>query len=134
MSSKTPILWRNLKIWWIFRKKSGKNIIISYLRSKLSILWRNMVKTIEIWRFEKNHKKKDKKNEKKKCVVTANYCARGVLYAINLGLVFKRSIKAKDALLRFVELANCTGHFRSLLNLQLFQRNEFMPSQIIIIK
>ena len=42
------------------QKKSGKSdkipdkkIIISYLRNKLSILWRNMVKTIEIRRFEK---------------------------------------------------------------------------------
>ena len=71
---KSP-LWRNLKIWWKFGK-SGKNletgkkpekyIIISYLPSKLSIMWRNMVKTIEIWKFEKSHK--TKKNQKKKVI------------------------------------------------------------------
>ena len=54
-------------------EKSGKNpetgknpeniIIISYMISKLSIMWRNMVKTIEIWRFEKNHKKKPHKKK-----------------------------------------------------------------------
>ena len=42
-------------------KRPEKNIIISYLIKKLSILWRNMVKTIEIWRFEKNHQKQDEK-------------------------------------------------------------------------
>ena len=30
-----------------------KSVIISYLMSKLSILWRNMVQTTEIWNFEK---------------------------------------------------------------------------------
>ena len=43
--------------------KSEKNTIISYLVSKLYIMWRNLVKTIEIWIFEKNHQ--EKKNEKK---------------------------------------------------------------------
>ena len=28
--------------------------------SKPSIMWRNMVKTIEIWKFEKNQQKKKK--------------------------------------------------------------------------
>ena len=60
-----------MKIW----RKSGKSrkirkpdefpekkFIISFLRRKPSILWRNMVKTAYIWRFEKNHLKK-KKNQ-----------------------------------------------------------------------
>ena len=43
-------------------EKNPENIIIiSYLISQLFIMWRNMVKTIEIWRFKKN----DKKNRKK---------------------------------------------------------------------
>ena len=52
------------------RKNPGKNlkpdkkIIISYLRSKSSILWKNMVKANEIWSFEKcDQRKKRKKKE-----------------------------------------------------------------------
>ena len=75
MWRKQSILWKNLKILWKSQKIRGKsgenpekirkpeknpgeNIIISDLISRLSIMWRNVVKTIEIWRFEKNHKKK----------------------------------------------------------------------------
>ena len=65
--------WLNLKIW-IKSGKIGKiqkpdkypekKIIISYLRSKLIILWRNMVKHAEIWRFENCP---DKSEKKKNC-------------------------------------------------------------------
>ena len=40
-----------------------KNIIISYLRSKLIILSRNMIENAEIWRFEKNPGKSEKKSK-----------------------------------------------------------------------
>ena len=45
-----------VSIW--LKNALEKNIIISYLIWKLCILWRNLVKTIEIWRFVKNPKKK----------------------------------------------------------------------------
>ena len=43
---------------------SGKKIIISLLRRKTTNLSRNMVKTVEIWRFEKclQEKLRKKKN------------------------------------------------------------------------
>ena len=41
-----------------------KNIIISYLISKLSIMSRNIVEIIEIRRFEKSDKKTKKKPQK----------------------------------------------------------------------
>ena len=37
--------------------------------SKPFIMCRNMVKTIEIWKFEKNHQKNQKKPKKKKKVI-----------------------------------------------------------------
>ena len=43
----------------------GKNIIISFLRCKLNILSRNVVKTVENLRFEKNIDENGKKEEKK---------------------------------------------------------------------
>ena len=62
MRSKQSILWRNMKIWC----KSGKiRKIIRKIISSCHVWKVNypscediMVKTIEIWRFEKNHKKK----------------------------------------------------------------------------
>ena len=47
-------------------KKSGKNIFILYLISKLTIMFRNIGQIIEIRRFEKRDQKKKKKKKKKK--------------------------------------------------------------------
>ena len=69
---------RNLKILgksgkigkkiWKPEEIPDKKIIISYLRYKPSILWRIMVKTNEIWRFEKcDQKNKNKKRIFKLC-------------------------------------------------------------------
>ena len=44
-------------------KNPEKNIIISYLISKLSIMSRNIVQIIEIRRFEKSDKKTKKKRD-----------------------------------------------------------------------
>ena len=68
---KTEEIWRNEQNPEIIRKPDEipeNKIIISHLRSKPSNLSRNMVKSVEIWRFEKcpQEKLRNKKKLKKK--------------------------------------------------------------------
>ena len=119
MRGKQSILWKNLKIFWKSRKiqkksgkKSGKNQEknILDLISRIPIMWRNVVKTIEILIFEKNHKKKQKKTKKKKEVIF-----KLLSFAHEVKILLLKTIRIKKALIK-----NKFGFFRHICNYFIF--------------